>query len=103
MTEQIKNYILEVGGFTDSTNWRGLGAVEALAEQVRAVAYCRLSNGYTVKTVAQAGEYMAQGGQWEVSDADAERVAREVFGLDGASWADYCKACGRAVAELLES
>lgn len=103
MTEQIKDYILEVGGFTDRTNWRGLGAVEALAEQVRAVVDCRLADGHAVKTAEQAGEYMAQGGQWAVSDADAERVAREVFGLERTSWADYCKACGRAVAELLKS
>lgn len=97
MNEEKKSYILEVGGFTDSTNWRGLGAVEALAEQVRAVL------GGRIKTVEQAGEYMAQGGQWEVYTAEAERVAREVFGLQGASWADYCRACGRAVAEILES
>ena len=107
---KIKDYILEVGGFNDRTNWGENAGVDALRKQVKAVMGCRTEQGEIVRTVEQAGEYLAHGGQWAVYYRDAENDLTEVFGIKHYTEADksdefdrYCKACGLAVAEILES
>ena len=106
---KIKDYILEVGGFNDRTNWGELAGVGALREQVQAVMGDINEQGEIVRTVEQAGEHLAHGGQWAVYNEDAKNDLTEVFGPKhyiGADESDefdrYCKACGLAVAEILE-
>lgn len=90
---RIKEYILDVGGFNDRTQWKKAG-VSALREQVDFMV-----DGVRIKTPEQAGREMARGGFFAVSEEEAEKDLREVWSLVG-GWSEYVEQVGRAVGVL---
>lgn len=104
--EIIRDYIITVGGFDDATNWRGLGACDALREQVRAVMGDRDAGGI-IRDEWRGARHLAQGGQWAVYIEDARDALREVFGVfadyedTGELWEEYTRQCADAVVAIL--
>lgn len=98
MNKEIRDYILEVGGFNDRTNWGDAVGAPALCRQVD-----YMIDGRTIKTPEQAGYKLAEGGQWAVYTEDARKDLKEVWGLDYDGedvFERYCRACAVAVAMI---
>lgn len=75
-----EEYILEVGGFMDATNWGEDAGGRALVRQLDAVLGDRL-DGRRIATPEDAGEFLARGGQWAIYNEDVRKDLREVFGV----------------------